>query len=223
MPIARDSCKLLRCAISPAPRTSPTWPFSWPATRAGRSRGSRYPSTPVATCRAEEASMVKLSIATPVVSLNPGAHGPWESTATIEDVARIAETADRLGYHHLTCGEHIALASASEPSRRNSTSSAPLMTTAAPAATRRDAGSTCVAVQVGTRLSRRVLRLRRHGGRPVRGSRQSDRAGTPGIFLRVLRTRPWCLAAPGQSGCRSRHRPAPRPGMPAIRAGRRQD
>jgi probable F420-dependent oxidoreductase len=53
--------------------------------------------------------MVKLSIATPVVSLNPGDHGPWETTATVEDVARVAETADRLGYHHLTCSEHIAL------------------------------------------------------------------------------------------------------------------
>jgi alkanesulfonate monooxygenase SsuD/methylene tetrahydromethanopterin reductase-like flavin-dependent oxidoreductase (luciferase family) len=56
--------------------------------------------------------MVKLSIATPVVSLNPGAHGPWEATATIGDVKRVAETADRLGYHHLTCSEHIALPAA---------------------------------------------------------------------------------------------------------------
>ena len=53
--------------------------------------------------------MVTLSIATPVVSMNPGVHGPWEYTATIEDLARVAETADRLGYHHLTCSEHMAL------------------------------------------------------------------------------------------------------------------
>ena len=52
---------------------------------------------------------VKLSIGTPVVTMNPGVHGAWEESATIEDVARVAETADRLGYHHLTCSEHVAL------------------------------------------------------------------------------------------------------------------
>jgi probable F420-dependent oxidoreductase len=53
--------------------------------------------------------MVQLSIGTPVVTMNPGAHSPWEVTGTIEDIARIAEAADRLGYHHLTCSEHIGL------------------------------------------------------------------------------------------------------------------
>ncbi|WP_405181850.1 TIGR03619 family F420-dependent LLM class oxidoreductase [Nocardia sp. NBC_01377] len=52
---------------------------------------------------------VKLSIVTPVLSLTKGAYGPWEVTGTLEDVAQVAETADRLGYHHLTCSEHIAL------------------------------------------------------------------------------------------------------------------
>jgi hypothetical protein len=52
---------------------------------------------------------MKLSIVTPVVSLHPGAHGPWEVDATIEDVALVAETADRLAYHYLTCSEHIAI------------------------------------------------------------------------------------------------------------------
>ncbi|CAN5705832.1 LLM class F420-dependent oxidoreductase [soil metagenome] len=70
---------------------------------------------------------MKLSIATPVVSLNPGAHGPWEATATIEDVARVAETADRLGYHHLTCSEHVALP-ATELSRRGARYWDPLAT-----------------------------------------------------------------------------------------------
>jgi probable F420-dependent oxidoreductase len=53
--------------------------------------------------------MVRLSVGTPVVTMNPAAHSTWEATGTIEDIARIAETADRLGYHHLTCSEHIAL------------------------------------------------------------------------------------------------------------------
>ncbi len=51
----------------------------------------------------------KLSVATPVVTMFPGASGDWERDASIEDVARVAEAADRLGYHHLTCSEHIAL------------------------------------------------------------------------------------------------------------------
>jgi probable F420-dependent oxidoreductase len=69
----------------------------------------------------------KLSIVTPVVSLHPGAHGPWEVHATIEDVARVAETADRLGYHHLTCSEHIALP-ATELDRRGARYWDPLAT-----------------------------------------------------------------------------------------------
>ena len=52
---------------------------------------------------------VKLSIGSPVVTMLPGGHGAWEATATIEDLARVAAAADRLGYHHLTCSEHIGV------------------------------------------------------------------------------------------------------------------
>jgi hypothetical protein len=45
---------------------------------------------------------MKLSIATPVVTMTPGSHGPWEVAATIDDVVSVARSADRLGYHHLT-------------------------------------------------------------------------------------------------------------------------
>lgn len=55
-----------------------------------------------------DAAEVKLSVATPVVTMTPGA-AAWERDGSIEDIARIAECADRLGYHHLTCSEHIAL------------------------------------------------------------------------------------------------------------------
>ena len=51
----------------------------------------------------------KLSVATPVVTMLPQISADWENGASIEDLARVAETADRLGYHHLTCSEHIAL------------------------------------------------------------------------------------------------------------------
>lgn len=70
---------------------------------------------------------LELSIASPVVSLNPGSHGPWEQDATIEDLATVAETADRLGYHHLTCSEHIALP-ATELGRRGARYWDPLAT-----------------------------------------------------------------------------------------------
>lgn len=51
----------------------------------------------------------------------------WADEGSIEDLARIAEAADRLGYHHLTCSEHIALPS-SELTRRGSLYWDPLAT-----------------------------------------------------------------------------------------------
>lgn len=53
--------------------------------------------------------MIDLGIITPVLTLLPGAHAKWERTGTIDDVARIALAADGLGYHHLTCSEHVAV------------------------------------------------------------------------------------------------------------------
>ncbi|PTR24903.1 putative F420-dependent oxidoreductase [Rhodococcus sp. OK519] len=50
-----------------------------------------------------------IGIVSPVVVLHPDAHSAWERDARIEDLALIAETADRLGYHHLTCSEHVAV------------------------------------------------------------------------------------------------------------------
>ncbi|KZS57497.1 LLM class F420-dependent oxidoreductase [Mycobacterium kansasii] len=59
----------------------------------------------------------KLSIATPVVTMLPGVSADWENHASVEDLAQIAEAADRLGYHHLTCSEHIALPKAEKRRR----------------------------------------------------------------------------------------------------------
>lgn len=55
---------------------------------------------------------MRLGIVSPVVTANPGAHSPWEAGAGVADLARIAETADRLGFHHLTCSEHVAVPTA---------------------------------------------------------------------------------------------------------------
>jgi probable F420-dependent oxidoreductase len=52
---------------------------------------------------------VKLGIVTPAVTRLPRAHATWEETAGIEEIARVAVEADRLGFHHLTCSEHVAL------------------------------------------------------------------------------------------------------------------
>lgn len=52
---------------------------------------------------------MRLGITSPVVTAVPGAHSPWERTAGIEELAAIAEAADRLGFHHLTCSEHVAV------------------------------------------------------------------------------------------------------------------
>jgi len=57
-------------------------------------------------------SSFKLSIGTPVVTMNPGASSAWELEASVDDVGLIAETADRLGFHHLTCSEHVGLPAA---------------------------------------------------------------------------------------------------------------
>ncbi|HMF84523.1 MAG TPA: LLM class F420-dependent oxidoreductase [Acidimicrobiia bacterium] len=52
---------------------------------------------------------MKLGIVTPVVTRLPRAHAAWEERAGIDEIARVAAEADRLGYHHLTCSEHVAL------------------------------------------------------------------------------------------------------------------
>lgn len=51
-----------------------------------------------------------MGISTPVVLDIPGRSAAWEQQAGIEEIARIAEAGDRLGFDHITCSEHIALA-----------------------------------------------------------------------------------------------------------------
>jgi probable F420-dependent oxidoreductase len=70
---------------------------------------------------------VKLAIATPVVTNVGGAALGWEKDASVEDIGRVAEAADRLGYHHMTCSEHIGLPS-SETARRGARYWDPLAT-----------------------------------------------------------------------------------------------
>ncbi|MFM8971579.1 MAG: hypothetical protein ACKOOG_02835 [Actinomycetota bacterium] len=50
-----------------------------------------------------------LGIVTPVLTLLPGAHARWEEDAAFTDVVTVVQAADRLGYHHCTCSEHVAV------------------------------------------------------------------------------------------------------------------
>lgn len=52
---------------------------------------------------------MKLGIVTPGLTLLPRAHAQWEETATFADITGIVQEADRLGYHHCTCSEHVGV------------------------------------------------------------------------------------------------------------------
>lgn len=52
---------------------------------------------------------MKVGIVSPVVTAVPGAVDPWEESAGIAELATIAEAADRLGFAHMTCSEHVAV------------------------------------------------------------------------------------------------------------------
>ncbi|TIC85119.1 LLM class F420-dependent oxidoreductase [Nocardioides sp. GY 10113] len=55
---------------------------------------------------------MRIGIVSPVTTRLPGVANPWEASAGIEDLARIAAHADRLGFDHLTCSEHVAVPTA---------------------------------------------------------------------------------------------------------------
>ena len=106
------------------------------ATALGVRRRRRAPRRPVPHARtvrvdpppSDDAGMstatFQLSVGSPIVTRS-GTR--WADEGGIEELARIAETADRLGYHHLTCSEHIALPEA-ELERRGSRYWDPLAT-----------------------------------------------------------------------------------------------
>ncbi|MDR7171898.1 putative F420-dependent oxidoreductase [Nocardia kruczakiae] len=60
---------------------------------------------------------LRLGLSSPIVVRFPGQYSPWEADAGIEELARIAEAADRLGFDHLTCSEHTAVPAAVAASR----------------------------------------------------------------------------------------------------------
>src|SRR4030088_3574931 len=52
---------------------------------------------------------MRLGIVTPVLTMLPGAHARWEETAGIAEVEHVVVETERLGYHHVTCSEHVAI------------------------------------------------------------------------------------------------------------------
>ena len=60
---------------------------------------------------------MRFGLVTPVVTHHPEHAAKWEEHAGPPELARIATTADRLGYHHLTCSEHVAIPAAAAPVR----------------------------------------------------------------------------------------------------------
>jgi probable F420-dependent oxidoreductase len=55
---------------------------------------------------------MRLGLVTPVVTRHPVNDAPWTEDAGPEAIAAIAHAADDLGYHHLTCSEHVAIPTA---------------------------------------------------------------------------------------------------------------
>jgi probable F420-dependent oxidoreductase len=60
---------------------------------------------------------VRFGLTTPIVTLNPRVHAAWEETAGVDALRQIAQAADRLGYHHLTCSDHVAIPAAVSATR----------------------------------------------------------------------------------------------------------
>jgi probable F420-dependent oxidoreductase len=56
-----------------------------------------------------EGKPVRLGLVTPVVTMLPKHHAGWEEAAGIDEVAQLAIAADRLGYEHISCSEHVAV------------------------------------------------------------------------------------------------------------------
>jgi probable F420-dependent oxidoreductase len=51
---------------------------------------------------------VKVGISSPIVALS-GKRPEWEAEAGTAELVQVAETADRLGYEFMTCGDHVAV------------------------------------------------------------------------------------------------------------------
>jgi hypothetical protein len=52
---------------------------------------------------------MRFGLTTPIVTLVPRSHAPWETDAGPAELRQIVQAADRLGYHHVSCSEHVGI------------------------------------------------------------------------------------------------------------------
>ena len=52
---------------------------------------------------------MRFGLVTPIVTRHPANDAPWTEDAGPAELLEIAAAADRLGFHHLTCSEHVAI------------------------------------------------------------------------------------------------------------------
>lgn len=55
---------------------------------------------------------VPVGIVTPILTTVPGMHSPWETDGDVDALVRVVQCADRLGFDHITCSEHVAVPAA---------------------------------------------------------------------------------------------------------------
>src|SRR5262245_19907246 len=60
---------------------------------------------------------MRFGLVTPIVTRHPAHGAAWEEDAGPAELARIAVAADQLGFHHLTCSEHVAIPESVVPVR----------------------------------------------------------------------------------------------------------
>ena len=60
---------------------------------------------------------MRLGLVTPILTRHPEHDAPWTEDAGPAEVAAIARAADRLGYHHVTCSEHVAVPASAAATR----------------------------------------------------------------------------------------------------------
>ena len=70
---------------------------------------------------------LRVGIQTPILVQTPRGHAGWEEAAGPDELGRLVRAADRLGYHHVTCSEHV-MVPASEAGRRGAVYWDPLAT-----------------------------------------------------------------------------------------------
>jgi probable F420-dependent oxidoreductase len=59
--------------------------------------------------RSHTVTPVPVGIVTPMLTAVPGMHSTWETAGSVDALVQVVQCADRLGFDHLTCSEHVAV------------------------------------------------------------------------------------------------------------------